>query len=363
MRRNMRAGLTSCVLGLGLLLGGCAIGQAQPPLGEATQRTDPVPFLSGEDFTRTEHGMRITGTTKLSERSYRVFLASEAVAANAFTEGNSVVVTLPRGFVKTARYPVIYLLNGSGTDGDSTQWFTRGNVEEVIGDGEVIAVMPDGGKAGWYTNWVSGQGGARNWQDLHLDELVPWIDGHLPTLATRGSRAIGGVSMGGFGAIHYAQERPDLFAQAFSISGILDFGQGSTRKLIDQQTVEFGAAPGTVFGKPAAHADDPWAANDPLARAGELAGVGIHLVAGTGTASADPDAADPQHLEYLVRQSTEAFARELEIQGGDPGLKIFDDGTPGCDGGHNWGCWTPQAADLLPRILSGLEAREEPASK
>lgn len=363
MRRRIQALLGTCVLGFGLLVGGCTLGQGQAPAEMLTQRTDAVPFLAGQDFARTDNGLRITGTTRLSDRSYRVYLATDAVSSDAFAEGNSIVVTLPRGYVDTTRYPVLYLLNGSGTDGDAMQWFTRGDVEAVLGDSQAIAVMPDGGNAGWYTNWKSAPNGARDFQSLHLDELVPWIDGHLPTLATRGSRAIGGVSMGGFGAISYAEARPDLFSQAFSFSGILDFGAASTRELIDQQAVAAGAGPGAVFGKPVTGTENPWAVSDPTRHAGELEAAGIHLVAGAGTPSADPQADNPQHLEYLVRQSTEAFAQELGRQGIQYDLEILDGTTPGCDGGHNWGCWTPAAAQLVPRIVSGLEAREESPSK
>ena len=82
-----------------------------------------------------------------------------------------------------------------------------------ITDGKpLITVMPDGGKVGWYTNWVSQSGGAQAWRDFHVDQLIPWIDANLRTIASKSGRAIAGLSMGGFGAVRYAQDRPDLFA-------------------------------------------------------------------------------------------------------------------------------------------------------
>lgn len=356
MLKRRKNSLLIASLGLGLVLCGCAQSQGVAALSSSTMRTDPVPFLNGEDFGRTNNGLRIIGTTELTERSYRVFLASEAVSADAFSTSNSITVTLPHGYDASTRYPVIYLLNGSGADGDATQWLNRGNVETVLGDAQAIAVMPDGGQGGWYTNWVSAPDGTRDFSRLHLEELIPWVDGHLPTLATRGSRAIGGVSMGGYGAIHYAQLRPDLFAEAFSMSGILDFRESSTRELVDQQAKDSGAPAGAVFGDPEPKATNPWSKNDPMAQVDALANLKIYLVAGTGTPAENPDPSDPQGLEFLIRSSTETFAAELTEQGITHELTIFEKNGVGCDGGHNWGCWTPLAAELVPRIISGLDS-------
>ena len=79
--------------------------------------------------------------------------------------------------------------------------------------------MPDGGKVGWYTNWVDQSGGAQAWRDFHVDQLIPWIDANLRTIASKCGRAIAGLSMGGFGAIRYAQDRPDLFAYVAQLLG------------------------------------------------------------------------------------------------------------------------------------------------
>ena len=79
--------------------------------------------------------------------------------------------------------------------------------------------MPDAGKVGWETNWVDQSGGAQAWRDFHVDQLIPWIDANLRTISSKSGRAIAGLSMGGFGAIRYAQDRPDLFTYAASFSG------------------------------------------------------------------------------------------------------------------------------------------------
>ena len=53
----------------------------------------------------------------------------------------------------------------------------------------------------------------------------------------REARAIGGLSMGGYGAIKLALQHPDLFASAHSHSGALDFGHGWRSDFIDVTSV------------------------------------------------------------------------------------------------------------------------------
>lgn len=83
--------------------------------------------------------------------------------------------------------------------------------------------MPDGGKGGFYTDWcINGAGGQPKWETYLVDQLLPWIDDHYPTMASRSERAVAGLSMGGFGALSYAARHPDLFASASSFSGAID---------------------------------------------------------------------------------------------------------------------------------------------
>jgi S-formylglutathione hydrolase FrmB len=56
-----------------------------------------------------------------------------------------------------------FLLHG-GAGGNSAQWTTGGgDVERITAAHALITVMPDGGKVGWYTNWVKQSAGAQNW--------------------------------------------------------------------------------------------------------------------------------------------------------------------------------------------------------
>src|SRR5690242_1852682 len=122
-------------------------------------------------------------------------------------------VLLPPGYAADAerRYPVLYLLHGA--DSDYRSWTRYGDARAITAHAAMIVVMPDGGANGWYTDWYQGATPVRpRWETYHVGELVPWIDATYRTIATRGGRAIAGLSMGGYGALSYAARHPGTFA-------------------------------------------------------------------------------------------------------------------------------------------------------
>lgn len=52
-----------------------------------------------------------------------------------------------------------------------------------------------------------------------IEELIPHIDGHYRTDATRESRMISGFSMGGNMAFYYAVKHPELFGAVTAYAG------------------------------------------------------------------------------------------------------------------------------------------------
>jgi S-formylglutathione hydrolase FrmB len=116
------------------------------------------------------------------------------------------------------RFPVVYLLHGSG--GDYTDWTTNSHIGKLADRYHVILVMPDGGHESWY---IDSPVDPRSLYETYVGtEVVAYIDGHFRTIATKQTRAITGLSMGGFGALHIALDRPDEFGAAGSISGAVD---------------------------------------------------------------------------------------------------------------------------------------------
>ncbi|MCA3839078.1 alpha/beta hydrolase-fold protein, partial [Burkholderia sp.] len=74
------------------------------------------------------------------------------------------------------------------------------------------------------------------------DEVVSYVDLHFRTIATQHARAITGLSMGGFGALRIALDRPDTFGAVGSISGAVD-----PRCCEDEPGIDH------VFGDPGRH--------------------------------------------------------------------------------------------------------------
>lgn len=122
------------------------------------------------------------------------------------------------------RWPVVYLLHGlTGADGD---WFTWGNLapilDRAIADGRIpsmVVVAPGAGDS-WYVDNPD-PGGLGLIDTAFAVDLVAAIDASLPTAACREGRAIGGVSMGGAGAILQAINHPQTYVAAMSFSGAL----------------------------------------------------------------------------------------------------------------------------------------------
>ena len=132
-------------------------------------------------------------------------------------------VYLPPGYGDgDLRYPVMYLLHGGG--GDQADWVSFGKVHEIL-DRDVaadpanamIVVMPDGRSGQWYDY----EDGSYRFETYVLDHLLPDVDERFRTIADRKGRVIAGLSNGGYGTLHLAAKRPDLFIAAGAMSSNL----------------------------------------------------------------------------------------------------------------------------------------------
>jgi enterochelin esterase family protein len=129
-----------------------------------------------------------------------------------------IAVYLPPGYVKsTVRYPVLYLVHGSGDVPES--WVNAGRanfiLDNLIADGKakpMIIVMP----AGHAVPFGAGRGGPVNNNELFehylVKEVIPLIEGKYRVAAGQRNRVLAGLSMGGGHTIYTGFSHPELFS-------------------------------------------------------------------------------------------------------------------------------------------------------
>jgi len=132
-----------------------------------------------------------------------------------------VTLYLPDGYRDAATsYPAVYLLHGAGGNADS--WVRDAGARETL-DGNIgrgtmrptVAVMPGFGPSTWYVDAAGGEHVAT----AFLTELIPWVEARFKVSPARSDRAIGGFSMGGYGALSLSMSAPDRFCGAAVLSG------------------------------------------------------------------------------------------------------------------------------------------------
>ena len=131
-------------------------------------------------------------------------------------------VIFPEETEHSGPYPTYYLLHGLSDD--YSAWQRRTSIERYVQTLPLIVVMPDGGR-GWYSHAHQGY----NYEDAIIRDCVGFVDRTFRSDARREARAIGGLSMGGYGALKLALQHPDLFGSANGHSGAYGFGHAQWR--------------------------------------------------------------------------------------------------------------------------------------
>jgi enterochelin esterase-like enzyme len=138
-------------------------------------------------------------------------------------------VYLPPGYDDDARmrYPLVMLLAGYGGTNHSLlnfDFFSPNVVQRfdrLVREGACqpgLLVLPDAINRWGGSQFVDSE--ATGPYQSHLaDEIVPFIDAHYRTLPVREARAVLGRSSGGFGALRFGLDRPDVFAAIGSHAG------------------------------------------------------------------------------------------------------------------------------------------------
>jgi S-formylglutathione hydrolase FrmB len=163
---------------------------------------------------------------------------------------------------QNVRYPILYFLHGLGANEQMLIQMGAWNlIEDLRRQNKItdfLIVTPEA-KTSFYVNSFDGR---VRYSDFFLQEFMPLIESTYRVRRERGSRAVSGLSMGGYGALRFAFAHPELFSAVSAESPALI--TASPAEL--NATLRSGAPPSAllapVFGNPidVAH----WWANDPL---------------------------------------------------------------------------------------------------
>lgn len=147
-------------------------------------------------------------------------------AGHALNKMTAATVIWPEG--RPGPFPVFYLLHGLSDD--HTAWVRRTSVERYVDGLPLIVVMPDGGR-GFYTDAKSKPNAAH--ETAIVRDLVSFVDRNFRTIPGREGRVVGGLSMGGYGALKLALKYPGLFRAAASHSGAVGFASRRYRATVE----------------------------------------------------------------------------------------------------------------------------------
>jgi putative tributyrin esterase len=234
-------------------------------------------------------------------------------------------VVLPAKVLPDEKFPVVYLLHGGG--GGYRDWSNYSDVARLAEQGFIL-VMPEGASS-YYVNAVERP--QDRYEDYITKDLITEVQDRFPALTHRQSRAIVGVSMGGFGAVTLALKHPDLYAFVGGISSALDV---PSRQFSIKRIAQYhGHA--QIFGS---WGSDTRRASDPYVLAKSV---------------------DPLNAPYLfltcgeqegLLPANERFARLMKHRG------FQYEFHPG-PGGHDWNQWNGKLPQLFDSLLQHVTPR------
>ncbi|HET6997849.1 MAG TPA: alpha/beta hydrolase-fold protein [Solirubrobacterales bacterium] len=158
------------------------------------------------------------------------------------------VIVPPRAGARGERSLLLYLHGRGGYEGTFNDAVLRG-LPRLHGRGPVVA-FPAGGDHGYWHNRAEG-----DWETYVMDEVVPTVVRRFGVDPER--LAIGGISMGGFGAYSIALNNPGRFCAVGGHSPALWFDGGETAPgaFDDAADFERNDVVGTVQADPDAFGD------------------------------------------------------------------------------------------------------------
>lgn len=127
-------------------------------------------------------------------------------------------IYLPEDYSESKEYPVLYVLHGMY--GDNNDWFRSGKISMNASEAEekyrvgMIVVSPYAMNS-FYCDELDED---TPYMTFFFEEFIPYIESTYSIRQGRSSRAIAGISMGGYGAIYYGLLHPEMFCHVYACS-------------------------------------------------------------------------------------------------------------------------------------------------
>ena len=167
-------------------------------------------------------------------------------------------VYLPEGYDGQTTLPVLYMLHGYGDDQNS--WLDKGDLaaltSNAITNGEVgkmVVVTPDAKQTFYCNGYQDGMA----YEDYFFQELLPTIEAMFNVGKDKSKRAVGGLSMGGYGTLYYAVKHPEMFCCAYAMSpatyisettpNLFELYPAANAAELPELTIEVGTEDATVY--------------------------------------------------------------------------------------------------------------------
>ncbi|MDD3206010.1 MAG: alpha/beta hydrolase family protein [Lachnospiraceae bacterium] len=118
-------------------------------------------------------------------------------------------------FQEGVKFQVLYLLHGAY--GDYSDWLRLTSIEKYAQNHKIAVVMPSASNS-FYQNMYKGS----EYLTFMNEELPKFVQSIFPVSEKREDTFVAGLSMGGYGAVKLAFEKPEQFAACVSLSGAID---------------------------------------------------------------------------------------------------------------------------------------------
>ncbi|MCZ4521311.1 alpha/beta hydrolase family protein [Rhodococcus ruber] len=257
--------------------------------------------------------------------------------------------------------PTLYLLNGAaGGDGGSS-WFDQTDIAGFFGDKNVNVVVPRGGAASYYTDWLRDDPvlGRNKWSTFLGLELPPLMNALLDS---NGINSVAGISMAGTSVLQLAIAHPSVYRSVASYSGCArtsdPVGAMYVRSVVEARG---GGSTANMWG-PAGSAD--WIANDPYVNAEGLRGVAVYISSGTGAPGAFDVPGGPgigsdygklaQQLAVgaVIEATTDSCSHQMQQRLQELNIPATYNFRP--NGTHSWAYWQQDLHDSWSVIAPSM---------